>query len=162
MVPFLILADAAAVATDWKTWALFFAGMIGMRAAAWIATWFDGKGAEWIKAELEKLQAKMNQNSVLSQIQADDACVKILESVIPLVLKDAADDVKAAVASGDFKTIPWKVIAEHAWALAEPQIKGGANDYLKQSSFADGKVLAEMVMKKYFAKKQVDAATPAK
>lgn len=140
----------------WAHLALGLGGMLVMRLLQWGAKWFDDKGAEFVKAELVKLQEKLNQNSILSQIQADDACVKIVENAVMVVVPTLTQQTQAALADGKITAEERKAILEKVWAEAEPQIKGGANDYLKQSSFADAKVLVELVIRRFFAKKKTE------
>jgi hypothetical protein len=142
---------------DWKVVAFGLGGMLLMRLCQWAGKWFDDKGAEFVKAELQKLGEKLNQNSILSQIQADDACIKIVENALTVVIPTLGKEVAALLSDGKITAEERKAILATIWAEAEPQIKGGANDYLKQSSFADAKVLVELVIKRFFAKKKAEA-----
>ena len=117
----------------------------------WVAKWLDGHGVEFVKAELEKLRSKANENSLLGQILADAAVVEILEKTLPSVVHLLSDEIKVALTAGNLDNIPWEDIGKKVWAAAEPQITGGVNDYLKASSFnQDGATLAAAVAKRFF------------
>jgi len=140
---------------SWQSVALILGGLVGAKVFAWFASWIDGKGAAFIKDELTKLQEKLNQNSVLSQIHADDAVIGILEDTIPDVLHEATDDIKAALADGKIDAVEWKDIGAKLWGKAKDHIQGGANDYLKNSSFEDGAAIAAIVAKRFFVKQKL-------
>ena len=135
----------------WQFLALVLTGAVGAGAVKWVAGWLEGKGANWVKAELDAVQKKMNENSILGQISADDAAINILKQVIPLAIHNASDDLQTRIASGKLTSGDIKQIATDVWTHAEDQIRGGVNDYLKNSSFQDGQVLAETVVKRFFA-----------
>jgi len=154
---FNVLAEVVATpeAGDWKSAAILMGGMILMKLFAWISGWVNGKGAEIVHERLTELQSKINQNTVAGQIQADDAIINILQNTIPLVIAELTKDVTEAMKDGKITDEEWKEIASKLWEAAKPQIVGGANDYLENSSFSDGKVVAEMVFKRFFARQKV-------
>lgn len=158
---FFLAAEAANVATeapvagfDWKNIGVFLGGMLAMKLFSWIAGWVDGKGQKWIDERLGKLQDKVNENSVLSQIQADDALFGIIRDAIPEVLAESSDTLRQAFKDGNYDKIDWKDFGSRLWERTKEQIVGGKNDYLKNSSFEDGKVLGAWVAKKVFARKK--------
>jgi hypothetical protein len=103
-----------------------------------------------------ELQKKLNENSVLAQIKADEAVVKIMEDTIPEVVLEIADTLQKDLADGKFDKVNWADLGSRIWDKAKPQIVGGANDYLKTSSFEDGRTVAAWVVKRFFAKKQLE------
>ncbi len=145
--------DLASLFT-WQNIALILGGVVGAKVIAWISGWLDGQGAAFVGKELEKLREKSNSNSVLSQIQADDAVVSILESTIPDVLHEATDNIKADLADGKIDSVEWKDIGAKLWAKSKEHIQGGANDYLKNSSFSDGAAIAAIIAKRFFTKQK--------
>lgn len=142
----------------WQAIGTFLTGVVLMKLAAWFADWFTGKGAELVQENLADLQDKLNQNAVLSQVTADDAVIDALEQAIPEALAEFPQALKTALADGKLSGDDIKAIATAMWAKAEPQIRGGVSDYLKTSSFKDGKTVAELVIRRWFAKKQLDKA----
>lgn len=138
-------------ANFWSNWPHWLLGVVALAILRWVSGWLTGeKAAAFVKDELEKLRTKINENSVLSQLHCDDACIDILESVIPEVLSEVNDATQQALAAGNLSAVDWAALAKQAWAKAKPQITGGANDYLKNSSFGDGEVLAQMVIQRFF------------
>jgi hypothetical protein len=160
---FTILAAAAETTTEvvkttdvgtnagW-VWALI--GVVGAQVIGWVASWLNGKGKTWFSDEFTKLQAKLNEVSVLSQVKADDAVLKILADAIPDVLVELTDTAKRDLRDGKFDKIEWDGIGKRLWEKAKPHIEGGKNDYLANSSFADGQAVARMVIEKFFNKQQ--------
>jgi len=138
----------------WKTVALVALGGLGYKALSWISSWLKDSGKEWIAERFEKLQDLINKNSIMAQIQADEAVMKILEAAIPEVLAEIADTAKKDLQDGKFGKEDWDGLGTRLWEISKPHIYGGKNDYLKESSFEDGRVLAAMVMKKFFNKKK--------
>jgi hypothetical protein len=139
---------------SWQGVALILGGVVGAKIIGFIADWLNGKGAEFVHEKLENLQTKLNENSILSQISADDAVIDILEQAIPDVLHEATDDVRAALADGKIDSVEWKDIGAKLWAKSKDHIQGGANDYLKSSSFADGAAIAAIVAQRFFKKQK--------
>ncbi len=123
----------------------------------WLASWLDGKGAVFIHNELEQLRTKMNENSLLSQIHADDALVDILEATIPVVLHDFDDTMHQTLAQGNIGAVNWINFGKKLWNEVLPQVKGGVNDYLKNSSFSDGEALAAYIAKRFFVTQKMSA-----
>ncbi len=142
----------------WTTISNFFAGggwlilvgIVVVPCVQWGVKWLDGKGAEFVKTELEALRKKMNENSVLSQISADDAIIDILESTIPDVLAEVNTEVHDHILNGRITSIDWAQFGRNLWTKAKEHIVGGANDYLKNSSFQDGEKLAAMIAQRFF------------
>jgi hypothetical protein len=151
------VVESSTNTSDWKSAAILMGGAILMRFATWLASWINGKGAEIVHEKLSAISAQMNQNSLLGQIKADDAIIAILERAIPTVLASIPTELAEALKDGKVTAAEFQSIAAHLWAEASPQIVGGANDYLKESSFSDGKVVAEMVFKRFFAKQTAQA-----
>lgn len=135
----------------------FLIGVVGVGIVKWLAGWINGKGVELVQAELKKLQEKLNENSVLSQIQADDALIEIAEHAIPEVLAEITDTLKNDLKDGKLDKVDWADLGKRLWAKIEPQVRGGVNDYLKTSSFQDGQTLAAMVLKRFFAHQKASA-----
>lgn len=136
----------------------FLLALVVYPVLQWLKSWIDNKGAQVVVDELKKVQAKINENSLVGQIAADDALFAIVENAIPEVIHELSDTLKNDLKDGKLNAVDWKDFAARVWAKIEPQVKGGANDYLKQSSFADGKVLAELVIKRFFSKQKAAAA----
>lgn len=141
------------VSAWWQTGALALGGMLLMKLFAWISSWIDGKGQVWVHERFTKLQETINTNSVMSQIQADDAVLKIVEAAIPEVLHEIADTAQKDLADGKFDAVDWSGLGARLWLKVKPQIEGGKNDYLKNSSFADGQAVATMIIQRWFKKK---------
>ena len=152
----LLAADAINVAPDaatdplWKTGALALGGMVLMKFFSWISSWMDGKGKDWINDRFQTLQAKLNSNTLLAQIQADDAMVKILEAAIPEIVLEISETSQGDLKDGRFDVVDWMGIGKRLWERVKPQVEGGAHDYLKASSFQDGVVLATWVAQRFF------------
>jgi hypothetical protein len=139
----------------WQNIAILLGGVVGTKIVAYLAGWVDGHAEVFVKKELEQLRAKMNENSVLGQIGADDAVVDILEAAIPEVLHEATTDIAAALADGKIDAVEWKDIGAKLWAKAKDHIQGGKNDYLANSSFDDGAAIASIVAKRFFIKQKL-------
>ncbi len=140
---------------NWQNLAILLGGVVGAKVLAWVAGWIEGHGATFVKAELDKVQTKLNENSILGQISADDAVIGILEDAIPEVLHEATTDVTTALADGKIDSVEWKDIGAKLWAKARSHIQGGANDYLLHSSFQDGTAIAAIVAKRFFIKQKL-------
>ena len=136
----------------WKGTALVVIGMMLMKGLGWLSEWIDGKGKQFIDEKLGKLQDKVNENSVLAQVQADDAVFKIIRDAIPEVVNELVVTAKQDLKDGKLDKVDWEDIGKRLWARTKPHIIGGKNDYLANSSFNDGKVLASWVAKKVFNK----------
>jgi len=159
---FFLAADAVTAVPDvgtdastwWKTGALAFGGMLLMKLFTWLSTWMDGKGKDWVTERFEKLQEKMNSNTLLAQIQADDAVIKILEASIPEIILEISETAQNDLKNGKFDAVDWVGIGKQLWERVKPHVEGGKNDYLKESSFKDGQVLAAWVLQKWFKKQE--------
>lgn len=152
-----VAAEAAPDAGDggwWKMGVAVLGGMLLTRLISWLADWLTGHGEEKIAAALAKAQEKINATSIGSQISADDAIIKILEQAIPDVLAVVSEKVKTDLKDGKLDKSEWEKIGNLLWEAAKPHIQGGANDYLKNSSFKDGAAIATLVAKRFFAKKE--------
>jgi hypothetical protein len=136
---------------NWQVVALFLAGGVGFKIVKWASQWLDTKGVEFVTKELQQLQKKLNENSMLGQTQADDALIGIAEHALPEVMHELSSTLQKDLADGRIDTADWKDIGKRIWVKIEPQVRGGANDYLKNSSFQDGEALATMVAKRFFA-----------
>lgn len=168
--PLALLAEEAAAAVpaadggifgtgvSWKEAGLVLGGMLLMRALGWVAEWINGKGQKFVEERLTKLQEKLNSNEVLAQIAADDAVINIVKDAIPEVFAELSDTVKKDLADGKFDKVSWDDIGTRLWQKVKPHVEGGKSDYLKNSSFSDGKVLATYVAKKFFSKKKEEKA----
>ena len=129
-------------------------GMLVMKALSWISSWFDSKGQGWIDERLTKIQDKANENSILSQVKADDAIFDIMRQSIPEVVNELTDTVKADLKDGKLDKVNWEDIGARLWSRVKPHVVGGKNDYLANSSFSDGKVAATWVASKIFNKEK--------
>lgn len=134
----------------------FLMGGVLLKAVQWVAGWFDGKGKEWIAERFAKLEERLDQNSVLSQIQADNAVLEIIKNCIPEVILELGENIKNDLKDGKFDKVDWDGIGARLWERAKPHIVGGKNDYLKNSSFSDGKAVAALVVSKFFKAKKVE------
>lgn len=141
----------------WQNVALLLSGAIGIQFFSFIAEWLNTKGSEFVHDELEKLREKLNSNSILGQIAADDAVIDILESAIPDVLHEATDDVRTALADGKIDSVEWKDIGNKLWSKTKDHIQGGTHDYLEASSFEDGVAIATKVAKQFFTTQKAQA-----
>ena len=132
--------------------------LVTMGLGKWIQRFLTGDmAAAFVKGELEKFRADLHSNSVTSQIKADDAIVDILEATIPEVLHDMGDEIGVAIQSGNLSSVDWKTFGKALWAKVEPQVVGGVNDYLKNSSFQDGETLAAQIAARFFKTQAVVA-----
>ena len=138
----------------WKSIGLVLLGALGFKGIMWVSAWLDGKGKLWIDERLAQLQEKVNQSGIMGQIQADDAVFKIMRDTIPEVLGELAETAKKDLIDGKLDKANWDDIGSRLWQRTQPHVTGGANDYLAQSSFNDGKAVAIWVAKKFFAKKK--------
>jgi hypothetical protein len=145
---------------DWKTVATFLFGVVGMKVVSYLADLLNGKGAEYVSAKLEALQEKLNENSLLGQIQADDAITRILEDAIPTIFDTLTETAKQDLADGKFDKADWSGIGAKLWDEVKDHIVGGKNDYLENSSFNDGKAIAMWVIQNWFKKKKAEGALP--
>lgn len=139
---------------DFMKWELVGPILLGVAVVPivrWIAGWISGKGVELVQEELKKLQTKLNENGVLGQIQADDALIAICEHALPEVVHDLTEDIQKALADGKIDKVEWAAIGRKVWDKVKDQVRGGTNDYLKNSSFTDGEALAAMVAKRFFS-----------
>jgi len=152
----LLAADAAPVLPDggsdstWKAAALAFGGMLLMKLFSWLSSWINGKGKDWVNERFQSLQEKMNANTLLAQIQADDAMVKILEATIPEIVLEISETAQGDLKDGRFDVVDWMGLGKRLWERVKPQVEGGAHDYLKASSFQDGVVLSGWVLQRFF------------
>lgn len=142
----------------WSHMAMVLGGIIVTKLAIWAAKWLDGSGAEFIQKEFEKLRAKINENTLLSQIAADDAIIRILEQCIPEVLHELSDEAQQAAAAGDWSKIDLKDLGNRLWLKAKPQIEGGVHDYIKESSFKDATAIALQIFQRFVAKNKLSKA----
>lgn len=134
----------------------FLMGGALLKAVQWVAGWMDGKGKEWIAERFAKLEERLDQNSVLAQIQADNAVLDIIKDCIPEVMLELNETIQKDLQDGKFDRMDWDGIGARVWERAKPHIVGGKHDYLKNSSFNDGKVVAAMVVAKFFKAKKVE------
>jgi len=134
----------------------FLMGGVLLKAIQWVAGWMDGKGKEWIADRFSKFEEKLDQNSVLSQIQADNAVLDIIKNSIPEVFLELTETLQKDIKDGKFDKVNWEGIGGRLWERTKPHIVGGKNDYLKNSSFDDGKAVAAMVVEKFFKAKKAE------
>ncbi len=138
-------------------WGALMTGMLTAGLLKYVSNYLDTGAGTFVKEELQKLQSKINENSVMSQIAADDAVIDILEGCIPLALHELNEETQAALIDGKITASEWSLIGSKVWNHAKDQIVGGANDYLKNSSWKDGQVIAELVVKKFFTSQKMAA-----
>ncbi len=138
-------------------WHTLLLGGMGAMVVGWAAKWLDGKGSVFVREELEKIKSRLNENSVLSQISADDALINILEDTIPVVLHDFDDTVHQTLAQGNLGLIDWKDFGIRVWNECKAHVIGGTNDYLKNSSFSDGEKLAAIIAKRFFVTQKMSS-----
>lgn len=126
-------------------------------AAAWVASWLNGKGADLVRAELVTLQKKINENTLMGQIHADDAVLGILEDAIPDAMHTLGSAVQAEIATGKISATDWAACGKTLWVHAQAQIRGGVHDYFANSSFVgqDEEILAGTVFKRFFLKQSL-------
>ena len=134
----------------------FLTGGVLLKAVQWVAGWLDGKGKEWIADKFGKLEERLDQNSVLSQIQADNAVLDIIKNSLPEVILELGETVQKDLQDGKFDKVDWEGIGGRLWERTKPHIVGGKNDYLKNSSFEDGKAVAAMIAEKFFKAKKAE------
>ena len=174
----ILLAEAAAAvvttpapespAFSIYTLAALLFGIVAKHFAGWVADFVNGKGAEFVSAKIDAMQTKLNENSLLGQIAADDAVTAILTDAIPTVIARLTETAKNDLKDGKFDKVDWDGIGTQLWDEVKDQIVAGKNDYLAQSSFDDGKAIASWVIQNFFKKKKLAAegvippATPAK
>lgn len=135
----------------------FLMGGVLLKGVQWVLGWLDGKGREWIAERFSKLEERLDQNSVMAQIQADNAVIDILKNSIPEVLLEIGETLQKDLQDGKLDGVDWDGIGERLWERAKPHIVGGKNNYLQHSSFSsDGKAVATMVVEKFFKTKKVE------
>jgi len=127
-------------------------GMMLMKSISWAAGWFDGKGKKWVDDGLQKMNDKINENSLMAQVQADDALFSIVRESVPEIIDELVDTAKADLKDGKLDKVDWEDIGSRLWARVKPQVIGGKNDYLANSSYSDGAVMAKAIAKKVFHK----------
>jgi hypothetical protein len=137
----------------------FLMGGVLLKALQWVAGWMEGKGKEWVAERFSKLEERLDQNSVLAQIQADNAVLDIIKNCIPEALLELTETAQKDLQDGKFDKVDWDGIGARVWERAKPHIVGGKHDYLKTSSFNDGKVVAAMVVSRFFKAKKVEGAS---
>jgi hypothetical protein len=111
----IFLAEAAAAAAtavepsvvNTHTIISFLIAIIGVRIVQWAADLFTSKGEEFVHAKLDALQAKLNENSLLGQIAADDAVTAILQDAIPTVIHELSETAKKDLEDGKFDKVDW-------------------------------------------------------
>ena len=143
-------------AGDASTWKLIAVGLFGAllaKVVSWVASWFDGKGAQFVQERLAKFEEKVDATSVGAQIQADNALFQIASDAIPELMSTLSENVKRDLADGKFDKVEWQDIGSKLWAATKDHVQGGANDYIKNSSFEDGQVAMAWIAKKLFHKK---------
>jgi len=151
----MLIAAEVVENLGWAHVAVGLGGGLLIMLLQWAAKWLDSKGSDFVIAELRKVQAKINENSLMGQIQADDAVEAILEKCIPSVIATLDATLQKDLADGKLDKADWIGIGMKVWAAAKPQIEGGAHDYLKASSFKDAEVLAMIVAKRFFTKQKL-------
>lgn len=142
-----------------NTWKLIAVGLFGAflaKVVSWAASWFDGKGAQFVQARLAKFEEKVDATSVGAQIQADNALFDIAQKAIPEVMTVLSQNVKKDLEDGKFDKVEWQDIGSKLWAATKEHVQGGAHDYIKNSSFQDGQVAMAWIAKKLFHQKQVE------
>ena len=135
-------------------WASLFGGGILVMLAGWFAKFIDNKAAAWISRKLSSLEDKIEGTTIGAQVEADNALFAALDSAIPAALLALPEAIKVALADGKLGLEDLKVIALAIWEAAQPHITGGAHDYLKKSSFEDGRAVALMIFKRWMAKRK--------
>jgi len=140
----------------WKNVGIFLMGVIAAKIAGWLAAWSEGKGKAWVDEKITMLQGKINENSVLSQIAADDAVMKIMREALPEVITEIGATAQKDLKDGKFDKVDWDGIGKRLWEKTKPIIVAGKNDYLEQSSFEDGKAVARMIAQKFFKTKDAE------
>ncbi|NDQ57339.1 MAG: hypothetical protein GZ088_09740 [Acidipila sp.] len=135
-------------------------GAFGLLLGQQVFAWLNTNGVAMVNAKLEGFRSELNQSKIfgglLGQINADDACIGIIEACIPDIIVTLSADVQVMLKNGTLTdATQWRAMAHALWAKAEGQIIGGAHDYLEHSSFEDGIVLAENLLRRFFAKQQI-------
>lgn len=153
--PVTVIAEAVKDQSWWPVLAIAAGSMLFAKLVSWIASWLDTKGQELVKKELAELHTKINATGVGAQIQADDALFNALEAAIPDVFATLSKDLQAALLDAKLSKEEVFKFAGDLWAAAKPHIEGGAHDYLKNSSFSDGRQVAEMILRRWIAKRQL-------
>ncbi len=139
-------------------WAVIITSGVVTYGVTKLIGWADSKGLQFLIAEMEKLRALSNSNNVLSQLKCDDALIDLVEQILPESVHDADEAVKTALAAGDIHKVDWTALGKDIWSKAKAHVVGGANDYLKNSSFSDGEALAAMIAKRFFITQKVAAS----
>lgn len=142
------------VSLDWKAVLWGLAGAAILRMIQWFADFATQGGQKKLVDLLGEALKKSNDTAVGAQIQADDAMVKILESVIPIIMNSLSENLKNDLKNGKLDKDQWDHIYALTWAKVQPVVVGGANDYLKKSSWTDGIVVAKFVWEKWLATKK--------
>lgn len=145
---------STSVSLDWKAVLWGLVGAAVLRGIQWLADFATKGGQKKLIDLLAEALKKSNDTAIGSQIQADDAIVKTLENMIPVVLDTLSENLKNDLKNGKIDKDQWERIYALTWAKAKPVIVGGTNDYLKNSSWNDGLVVAKFVWEKWIAKKK--------
>lgn len=148
-----VVETAQGGTSGWTTLVAFLVGVVLARVAAWASQWFEGKGAQLVQERLKKFEEKLDNTSVGAQIQADNYLFKIAKGAIPEVMTVLAENVRKDLEDGKFDKVDWDGIGGKLWAVTKDHVQGGANDYIKNSSFADGQVAMAWIAKKLFHEK---------
>ena len=114
--------------------------------------WLENDSIAFIKSELESLRAKINENPVASQLAIDDAIINTLQSYLPEVIHGLDETIKKELQVGKISSLDWKELGASLWAKARAEIETGTVNYMRESGEADGKIIAEIVAKKFFMK----------
>ncbi len=138
-------------------WHALAIGAVVTGSLAWLAKKLDTSGGAFVVKELEKLRVKANENSILSQLACDDALINILEDSIPLVLSELDDETQKALAAGSIEAVDWTAFGKNLYAIVKDNVEGGINNYLTNSSHADGQVLASLIAKRFFITQKMSA-----
>lgn len=115
-------------------------------------TRLDARGAEFVKAECEKLRAQLHTNPVTAQLAASDALVDLMESYIPEVISELDAIIKTEISTGKISSLDWKNLGISLWSKARAEAETGIVNYMQVSGEKDGAVLAAIVAKKFFMK----------
>lgn len=138
-------------------WGSFFGGAFGVMLLSRVGEWLLGllgKASPWVVSQIKNLEAKVDQTGVGAQLQADNAVFDALEKAIPELIAVLPGEVSKRLEDGKITTEEWKTLAAGLWEAAKPQLEGGLHDYLKKSSFDDGKAVALMVLRRFTGKKK--------
>lgn len=133
-------------------WPHIFFVAAGIPAISYGITWLDARGAEFVRAECEKLRAQLRANPVAAQLAASDALVNILESFLPECIHEMDETIKTEISLGKISSLDWKNLGDSLWAKARAEVETGVVNYMQVSGEKDGAVLAALVAKKFFMK----------